>query len=218
MKKSLPWLTAVLLLASPLVLTLPWQEWLQAGMGLRATMRAFGSWSAPLFVLATALATALGVPRLVFCVMGGWLFGFAWGFAWSQLGSLLGAYGLFVLARHTRPETLLVKYPRLRALSAPVGRGWFSVLVVRQLPLAGLYNDILLAWSPVSHRDFWIGSFIGFLPLGITASLMGAGAIQADLAVVGRYLAMGALLFVTFSLALKWLVQRRVTASPTEWV
>ncbi len=83
------------------------------------------------------------------------------------------------------------------------------MLVVRQLPLAGLYNDILLAWSPVSHRDFWIGSFIGFLPLGITASLIGAGAIKADLSQMASYLAEATLLFVLLSLLLKRMVRRR---------
>jgi uncharacterized membrane protein YdjX (TVP38/TMEM64 family) len=83
------------------------------------------------------------------------------------------------------------------------------VLIVRQLPLAGLYNDILLAWSPVSHRDFWIGSFIGFLPLGVTASLIGAGAIQADLGQMAAYLAEATVVFLVLSVMLKWVVKRK---------
>ena len=209
MKKPAALLLGVLLLASPLVLTLPWKDWLQYGDNLRGTLTQWGAWSPVLFVIATGIGTAAGIPRLIFCAMAGWLFGFAYGFAWSQLGSLLGAYALFLLARRTRPEQLLQKYPKLRTLAMPVGTGWFSVLLVRQLPLAGLYNDILLAFSPVSHRDFWIGSFIGFLPLGITASLMGAGAIQTDLGQLGRYLAVGTLVFLLLSLSLKWVVRRR---------
>lgn len=209
MKKSSALLLGLLLLASPLVLMLPWKDWMIYGDLLRHAFTQWGPWSPVLFVAATAFGTAFGLPRLIFCVMAGWLFGFEYGFAWSQLGSLLGAYGLFVLARHTRPERLLRKYPKLRALSAPAGSGWFSVLLVRQLPLAGLYNDILLAWSPVTHRDFWIGSFIGFLPLGITASLMGAGAIQTDLAQMGRYLTVATILFLLLSVSLQWAVRRR---------
>ena len=213
MKKSSALLIALLVLASPLVLSLPWKDWARYGDMIRDMFNTLGPWSPTLFLATTALGTALGLPRLIFCVMAGWLFGFEWGFAWSQAGSLLGAYVLFLIARHTRPETLLERYPKLRALSAPVGTGWFSVLIVRQLPLAGLYNDILLAWSPVSHRDFWIGSFIGFLPLGITASLIGAGAIQADLGQMASYLAEATLLFVLLSLLLKRMVRRR-TMSP----
>lgn len=214
MKKTSALLLGLLLLASPLVLTLPWKDWMHYGAVLRGTFAQLGVWSPVVFVAVTGFGTAFGLPRLIFCVMAGWLFGFEYGFAWSQLGSLLGAYGLFLLARHTRPEQLLRKYPKLQALSTPAGTGWFSVLLVRQLPLAGLYNDILLAWSPVSHRDFWIGSFIGFLPLGITASLMGAGAIQTDLAQMGSYLAEATILFLVLSVSLKWAVRRRTRLDP----
>jgi uncharacterized membrane protein YdjX (TVP38/TMEM64 family) len=208
-KKTSAALVGLLVLASPLVLTLPWKEWVTYGNVLRNTVHDLGPWAPALFMAVTALGTALGLPRLIFCTAGGWLFGFEYGFSWSHIGSLIGAWGLFVIARHTRPETLLHRYPKLKALSAPVGQGWFSVLVVRQLPLAGLYNDILLAWSPVSHRDFWIGSFIGFLPLGLTASLVGAGIIQADLGRTASYLAGATLAFLFLTFAVKWLIRRR---------
>ena len=209
MKRSLNLLFLLLLAASPLILTLPWKDWIQHGEAIRTLFVGLGAWSTLAFLALTTLATALGIPRLVFCIMGGWLFGFELGFVWSQLGSLIGAYVLFLFARRTRPEALLARYPRLRAMSAPVGRGWFSVLVVRQLPLAGLYNDILLAWSPVTHRDFWIGSFIGFLPLGVTASLVGAGALNTDLSQMGLYLATASVAFVTLNALVKWGIRRR---------
>lgn len=213
-KKTSGAIVGLLLVASPLVLTLPWKEWVAYGALLRETVNDLGIWAPAIFMLVTGLGTALGLPRLIFCTAGGWLFGFEYGFTWSHIGSLAGAYVLFLIARHTRPETLLNRYPKLKALSAPVGRGWFSVLVVRQLPLAGLYNDILLAWSPVSHRDFWIGSFIGFLPLGLTASLVGAGIIQADVGRTAAYLAAATLAFILLSYGIRWMIRRR-SSSPS---
>ena len=62
-------------------------------------------------------------------------------------------------------------------------------LFMRQLPISGLYNDILLGMSTVSHCDFWIGTALGFLPLGVTATLAGAGAIQADISHLHNILA-----------------------------
>ena len=212
LKKSASLLVACLLLASPFVLTIPVDHWRDLGDQLRIFLADIGLWAPWLFALASALGTALGLPRLIFCTAAGWLFGFELGFAVSHFGSLLGAYGLFILARQTRPETLIRRYPRLAELARPVGRGWFSVLVVRQLPLAGLYNDILLAWSPVSHRDFWVGSFLGFLPLGLTASLAGAGIIEAEWSRMGFYLGMATLLFVGLSFGLRWWIQRRTRA------
>lgn len=213
-KKASAVSVGLLLLASPLVLTFPWKEWFYHSLEFREAFTRLGFWAPWAFGGLTCLGTAVGLPRLIFCFIGGWLFGFEFGFAWSQLGSLLGAYLLFLLARGSKPEWLLEKFPKLRTMGAPIGTGWVSVLIVRQLPLAGLYNDVLLGWSHVSHRDFWIGSFLGFLPLGITATLMGAGAIQTDMVGLSRYLAGAALAFILLPYSLKWLISRRSGISP----
>lgn len=207
--KRLPGLMlALVVLGSPLLFALPVRDWMSQGEAVRASLAAAG-WAAPLlFFAGSTLLTALGLPRLLTCTLGGWVFGFAWGFALSHLASLCGAYSHFLLARFSTPASLLRRFPKLKALSVPAGRGWWSVLLVRQLPIAGLYNDILLGWSPVRHRDFLIGSFLGFLPLGVTATLVGAGAIHADLNQLGRYLAIAAIAFLVLNFSLKWAVAR----------
>ena len=83
-KKTSAALVGLLVLASPLVLTLPWKEWLTYGNLLRSTVNDLGAWAPVLFTLVTALGTALGLPRLIFCTAGGWLFGLEWGFGWSH--------------------------------------------------------------------------------------------------------------------------------------
>lgn len=191
---------------------------MEVSVRLRQDFEALGIYGPILFGLGCALGTALGLPRLIFCTAGGWLFGFELGFLWSHFASLAGAYGLFIVARQAGPETFMERHPKLQAIARPMGSGWFSVLLVRQLPLAGLYNDILLAFSPVSHRDFWIGSFIGFLPLGLTASLVGAGVLEADIGKMGLYLAGATLLFIFLTYAVRCLIERkqRATDSPIE--
>ncbi|SMF93880.1 Uncharacterized membrane protein YdjX, TVP38/TMEM64 family, SNARE-associated domain [Methylomagnum ishizawai] len=191
-----------------LLLALP-KDWLLLGSQVKAQLAATGLAAPLVFFLASAVLTGLGAPRLLFCFLAGWSFGFGWGFVLSQFGTLLGAYGVFLLARRIAPERLLQKYPKLKTITVPVGRGWWSVLLVRQLPISGLYNDILLGWSPVTHRDFWVGSFLGFLPLGVTASLMGAGAIQADLVELGKYCALAAVLFFLLNYSVKWVTARK---------
>lgn len=179
------------------------------GEEVKVQLAATGIAAPVVFVAVSAVLTGLGAPRLLFCSLAGWSFGFAWGFVLSHLGTLLGAYGVFLLARRSAPERLLQKYPKLGTVTVPIGKGWWSVLWVRQLPISGLYNDILLGWSPVSHRDFWIGSALGFLPLGVTATLMGAGAIRADLGQLGTYCALAAGAFFLLSFSLKWVTARR---------
>jgi uncharacterized membrane protein YdjX (TVP38/TMEM64 family) len=80
---------------------------------------------------------------------------------------------------------------------------------MRQLPISGLYNDILLGLSTVSHCDFWIGTALGFLPLGVTATLVGAGAIQADISHLAQYLGIAAGAFFLLTLSLKWILAQR---------
>lgn len=194
-----------------IVLTMP-KDWLLLGAEVKAQLAAIGLAAPLVFLAVTAVMTGVGAPRLLFCFLAGWSFGFGWGFALSHFGTLLGAYGVFLLARRVAPERLLRKYPKLKTITVPVGEGWWSVLLVRQLPISGLYNDILLGWSPVTHRDFWIGSFLGFLPLGVTATLMGAGAIRADLAELGKYCALAAVLFFLLNYSFKWMTARKTTA------
>ncbi len=185
------------------------KDWLLLGEEVKTQLAATGLAAPLVFVAISAVMTGLGAPRLLFCFLAGWSFGFTWGFALSHCGTLLGAYGVFLLARRVAPERLLRKYPKLKTATVPIGKGWWSVLLVRQLPISGLYNDILLGWSPVTHRDFWIGSALGFLPLGVTATLMGAGAIRADLAQLGKYCALAAVLFFLLNHSLKWVTARK---------
>jgi len=201
----------VLILAAclPLVFAVPLADWPQHVQQMKLWFAGIGDIAPLIFTLGAALLTALGMPRLMFCALGGLLFGFTWGFVWSHLGTVLGAYGAFVFARCTARGYLLRRYPRLQQLSARIeGTGWWSVVLIRQMPISGLYNDFLLALSPVRHGAFWIGTTLGFLPLGVTATLVGAGTMQADLSALAQYFTAAAASFLLLSLAWKWLVAK----------
>jgi len=194
---------------SLLVYFTPLKHWLSEDQHVKSWLAAAGQAAPAVFIGATALLTAVGLPRLLLCSLGGLVFGFTWGFLWSHLGTVAGAYITFLFARWSGREFLLQKYPKLKGLSQPLEkRGWLSVLLIRQLPVSGLYNDILLGLSTVGHRDFWIGTALGFLPLGVTATLIGSGAVQADLAKTAQYLGLAACLFFGLTLSLKWLLSQ----------
>jgi uncharacterized membrane protein YdjX (TVP38/TMEM64 family) len=178
----------------PLAFASPPGGWMAKAREVQFWFSALGSWEPVVFTLATAAFTAIGLPRLLFCSLAGVLFGFAWGLLWSELGTLLGSYGTFLFARWSARDYVLSCYPKLENLSAQIqGKGWWTVVLVRQMPISRLYNDILLGLSPIRHRDFWIGSALGFLPLGVTATLIGTGAMQADLAQLAEYLGIAAI-------------------------
>lgn len=196
---------------SLLIYSMPIKELLNQSNQIKSWLALTGYAAPAVFVLLAALLTVIGMPRLLLCSLAGLVFGFTWGFVLSHFATVLGAYGTFIFARWTGREYVQQKFPKIVALSQSThASGWRSVLFMRQLPISGLYNDILLGISTVSHCDFWIGTALGFLPLGVTATLVGAGAIQANITQVAQYLGIAAVAFLLLSLTVKWtLVQRR---------
>lgn len=195
---------------SLIIYSMPLKEVLNQSHQIKSWLAETGYAAPAIFTLAAALLTAIGMPRLLLCSLAGIVFGFSWGFVWSHFGTLLGAYGTFIFARWSGREYVQEKFPKIIALSQSTqARGWRSVLFMRQLPISGLYNDILLGVSTVSHCDFWIGSALGFLPLGVTATLIGAGVIQADMTRLAQYLGIGACAFFLLTLSLKWILAQR---------
>jgi uncharacterized membrane protein YdjX (TVP38/TMEM64 family) len=201
---------------SVLVYFVPIKDLLKQSLLIKSWLATTGYAAPAIFALATIALTALGMPRLIFCTLGGMVFGFSSGFLLSHFGSLFGAYAIFIFARWSGRDYVQHKFPKIIALSnSSHANGWRSVLFMRQLPISGLYNDILLGLSKISHADFWIGSFIGFLPLGVTASLIGAGAIKANLSEIGMYIALATCAFFMLTLSLKWLLTQIQRKNPS---
>lgn len=169
----------------------PLKSWLTEGQTIKHELARFGLAAPLVFTLAAAAFTAVGLPRLLLCSLAGMVFGFTWGLALSQLATVLGSYATFLFVRWRGRDYTLAHFPRLQRFSRPLeSRGLLSVLILRQLPMNGFYNNIFLGLTQVSHRDFLLGSLLGFLPLGITACLIGAGLIQADAFKTAQYLAL----------------------------
>jgi len=199
-----------------LIYSMPLKDVLNQSHQIKLWLAETGYAAPAVFTLAAALLTTIGMPRLLLCTLAGVVFGFTWGFVLSHFGTVLGAYGTFIFARWSGREYVQQRFPKVIALSkSSQARGWRSVLFMRQMPISGLYNDILLGLSSVSHCDFWIGTALGFLPLGVTATLVGAGAIQADMSHLAQYLGIAAGAFFLLTLSLKWILAHRQRKSLT---
>ncbi len=134
-------------------------------------------WAAPLvFTGMTAFFVAIGVPRLVFCFLGGLGFGFVQGLFWSQLGTIIGAYLTYLFARYLARSWVLERMQRHPSL-----RKWFgspsilSVFLVRQIPVGGVLLNLALGVSTVGSVQFLLGSLLGFMPEAIIVTLVGSG-------------------------------------------
>jgi uncharacterized membrane protein YdjX (TVP38/TMEM64 family) len=148
---------------------------------LSQQIRSFGALAPLVLALIVALLVAVGFPRTVLCIMAGMALGFWSGLFWAQLGTLLGNYVMFLIARvfgRDWAKRMVVKRTGLMRFSQE--RGFTGVFVARQLPLPGLIINLLCALLPIRQRDFLLGTIIGQLPQAIPCTLIGAGVLQAS--------------------------------------
>ena len=132
-------------------------------------------WIGIVFVLVAA-----GVPRLLFCPIGGLAFGFWHGLLWTQLATLAGYYVLFLFVRWGGRDFVLRHWPRVRRLKEHFHGNSAALLVfaVRQLPISGLVINFLLGLSPIRHRHFLLGTAFGILPEAIPFTLVASGVFK----------------------------------------
>jgi uncharacterized membrane protein YdjX (TVP38/TMEM64 family) len=184
----------------------PLKSWLSQGQILKEQLASFGLAAPLVFMALAALLTAIGAPRLLLCSLAGMVFGFAEGLLWSQTGTLLGSYGVFLFARRFGARYELSNFRSFARFSGLIEKnGVISVLLIRQLPMSGFYNNLFMGLTRIRHWEFLTGSLLGFMPLGITACLIGAGILQSDFAKAGEYIALGLALSVISGYLLKWL-------------
>lgn len=169
---------------------------------LRETLAAGGTRNLAIFIgMATALIT-FGTPRLIFFTLGGFLFGFVGGLLSALVATLLASLLSFNAVRWSGRQWLRQRFGH-RPLVGWVTRlqpTAFSVFLVRQLPISNLLINISLAFSSVGNRAFLLGSLLGFLPLGIAATLIGSGLAGDDAWLGLLQLAMAALVIISFAI------------------
>ena len=126
------------------------------------------------------LLVAAGMPRLLFCPVGGLAFGFWYGLLWTQVATLAGYYVLFSFVRWGGRDFVLRHWPRLGRLNVPLHGHSATLLVfaMRQLPISGLIINFLLGLSPVRHRHFVFGTAFGILPEAIPFTLVASGVLK----------------------------------------
>ena len=156
-------------------------------------------WMGFVFVLVAA-----GMPRLLFCPIGGLAFGFWQGLLWTQVATLAGYYALFLFVRWGGQDFILRHWPRVGRLKKHFHGHSAALLVfaVRQLPISGLIINFLLGLSPIRHRHFLLGTAFGILPEAIPFTLVASGTFKLTGQNTPLYIvaAIGLLLLVCASL------------------
>lgn len=183
---------------------------------LRAFLAGDDLWAEVVYVLLVVGLVAVGAPRLIFYVLGGLAFGFWQGLLLAQVGAVVGSGLTFWAVRHggrAWVERHLGRH-RLFGRAFRVRSSVKTVVLIRQLPLTSVMINSGLALSQVSARAFLVGTFIGYLPQGIIAVLIGSGVVdEKAMDGIGKLVAAGIVLMVGAFLLWRW---RRRGGKPGE--
>jgi len=185
-----------------LVYLTPLKSYLLRGE-LSQALRNMG-WMGPVVLMfSVALLVALGFPRLLFCVLAGMTLGFWQGLLWTQLGTLLGNYILFLVARTGGGEWMRHLVSKRARLSDLLQKdGITGVILARQLPIPGLFINLGFGLISIRQRDFLLGTIIGQLPAAIPCTLIGAGVLKdsfsKSIGLIGLAVAAAIVLFIGF--------------------
>jgi uncharacterized membrane protein YdjX (TVP38/TMEM64 family) len=188
---------------------------LNLGQG-KTQIQALGFWAPLAFTGLSAVLIALGLPRMLFCWCAGLLFGFWQGFMSGQVSALLGSYATFLFARWGGREWVRRRVEgndRIRNLLTRPST--FSIFLIRQIPIAGIVPNLVLGMTPVRHRHFILGSFLGYLPSSLLVALIGSGVGKPSLGPSMRQITFAMLGLLALSLTLWRLKKRLPGLAPT---
>ncbi len=166
------------------------------------------------FAAIAALLIAVGVPRLALFGIAGFLFGFAEGLAVAMVAGVAGSWLCFAVVRWGFREWAVQRFGERRLFRhvTTAGSRVGSVFLIRQLPLSNAMVNAGLALTGIRTTTFLAGSFLGFLPNGAVATLIGGG-IAEDHAWQGvvQLAAAAAILYFLGAAGLRRLGARRRT-------
>ncbi|WP_346773843.1 TVP38/TMEM64 family protein [Rhodococcus sp. X156] len=151
-----------------------------------------------LFVVVHALVTVTPVPRTVFTLAAGVLFGPFSGVVVAVLATTVSAALALVLVRHLGREAVAerLRHGRLHAVDQRLEqRGWLAVASLRLIPVVPFsVLNYCCGVSSVRMRPFLLATLVGVVPGTVAAVLLGdAMTGRTSPALLGISLACGAI-------------------------
>ena len=122
------------------------------------------------FIGFCAAAILLRLPMILVIALGGALFGMMRGMLYGWIGSVLGAFGAFLLARYALNDffqrKVAPRFPWLDGLDGRLAKnGLQTVLLLRFFLFMAPVTNWIIGVSRLKFRDYVIGTMIGTLPL-----------------------------------------------------
>ena len=177
---------------------------------VRRTVAASGAWGPVVYIALHVALTLVPVPKNLLAGIAGVLFGLSAGIALSWVGAMVSAWVTFQLARRLGRDTVEgITGPRVdRVRGLLRDQGMLAVIVARLTPVVPFtVVNYGAGVSPVTRRDYLLGSALGVLPGTIAYVAVGASAGR-DARTIGLASAAGVLLLVATVLVTRRLRRR----------
>lgn len=146
---------------------------------VRETVEAAGPWAPLAYLALHVVLTLVPVPKNLFAGIAGALFGLGAGTVLSWVGSVLAAAVGFAVARRLGREAVAsLTGPRIdRAEDILEAQGLAAVVLARLTPfLPFTVVNLGAGVSPVSWRDYLVGTALGVVPGTVAYVALGASA------------------------------------------
>lgn len=171
------WRLALLLLIVVVVVVVAVTVGLPSVTQLREGFAQFGPWAAVVFVLGYAVATLGPLPKTLFTLAAGAVFGVVVGVLVVMAGATLGALVAFYLARFLGREGVhrLTGIQTDRFDARLERHGMLAILVARLMPVISFTAvNYLAGLTKLGVRVFVVGTVIGILPATTMYVVLGA--------------------------------------------
>lgn len=171
-------LVVVFLLAVAFILSSPIRVFFTDPEAIKEIVASYGSLGPVVLILFHIVQTIIFfLPGPFISIAGGYLFGVWWGTIYNIIGSTIGSMSLFFIARRFGQHAFKKwmddrEYAHIEASIAE--RGLWSIFFARFIPV--FPNDVVTiaaGVSPIKTRDFFIVSFIGYIPTLYIENLFG---------------------------------------------
>lgn len=137
-----------------------------------------GVFGVAVYITATAVGSALGVPRQGLSFVAGYAYGAFWGLVYATIGTALGCAMSFFITRRLGKPFLPDRFARrMKRFDEFVSASPFTMtLTVRCMPFGNnALTNVLAGVSSIPALGFIGGSFVGYIPQNFIFSLLGSG-------------------------------------------
>ena len=158
---------SVLVLTIAAFILIETQVGISSRVDVRGYFRDLGWIALPAFAVFYAAATLLPLPKAVFTIAGGAVFGFWVGLGVVLVGAVVGSTGAFAGARWLgRSSVREMAADRVRRLDEQIGRrGFMTVLVARLVPVVPFTTiNYVFGLTAVTLRSYIGATAIGIVP------------------------------------------------------